>query len=117
MGMKIPKPRSSNFMGMRREAHVSEDGSWLEPEEMCYPHGRAYSRRAYAHCPDGKLRVVECGLPDTWFSIPGRLKLRGAWVEGFLSFDDGKLEFNTYNRCAHMFVTPAQPEASPCAIE
>ena len=87
-------PRSSNYMGMRSDPHVAADGSWLEPEELCYPHGRAYSRRCYARCEDGIFRVVECGIPDTYFSIPARARMHGPkWTKGFVTSDEQGYKF------------------------
>jgi hypothetical protein len=50
------------------------------------------TRRARALHPDGKLRVVRCGVADTYFTIPARGR-------GFLSVnDDGVLIFNPPNK-------------------
>ena len=55
----------------------------IDPEAVCYPSGRML-RRFRAFCPDGKIRAGRCGLPNTWFSIPARLKANGKTVTGFL---------------------------------
>jgi hypothetical protein len=62
------KPRSANYYGMRSEPTIGAQGTWLEPEEITYPSG-AMIRRCRALCEDGKLRVIRCGIPDTFFSI------------------------------------------------
>ena len=49
--------------------HLGE--TWLEPEELCYPNG-GMNRRCRCRWPDGKLRIVRCGIHDTFFSIPVR---------------------------------------------
>ncbi len=54
MAKKTPQPR---FCG--RTAQTADDGTWLEPEEFCYPNG-GMTRRAYATFPDGINRVVKC---------------------------------------------------------
>jgi len=78
---KEPRPRVANYFGMRTEAPSDILGTWLEPEEITYPSG-AMIRRARAYNSDtGKLQVVRCGIPDTFFSIP----VRGG---GFLSSSD-----------------------------
>lgn len=63
------------------------EGTWLDPEEMSYPEGslRQSRRRAKALCPDGIVRTAVVGIPDTFFSIPARLKARGKTVAGYVS--------------------------------
>lgn len=84
MARKPPQPRVSRFMGQTETAHVCPDGSWLEPESLCYPAG-GMTRRAYALCEDNEYRLVTCGVPDTYFSIPGRVRVGGKSVRGFVS--------------------------------
>jgi hypothetical protein len=38
--------------------------------------------------PDGTLRVVKCSTPDTYFSIPARVAIKGKTVKGFITSDD-----------------------------
>jgi len=74
--------------------HRYEKGTWLEAEEAAYPHG-GMKRRGLAVWPDGKLRRVWAGVPDTWFSIPAYGRMRGKYVKGFLTVDDdGVLVFH-----------------------
>jgi hypothetical protein len=95
-----PKPRVCYYMTMRVEATINEDGTWLEPEEFCYPHG-GFTRRAYAQFPDGKLRLVRCSITDTFFSIPGFARINGKRVRGFLSSNDaGGLKFTPFAKKA-----------------
>ena len=69
-------------------------GTWLQSEEAAYPHGRM-TRRGYARWPDGKLRRVWAGLPDTFYTIPAHGRVRGKYVKGFLTVDvHGVLVFN-----------------------
>lgn len=99
---KTPKPRDSNFMGMKESASISPDGTWLEPEAITYPSG-GFHRRARAvlrvnehnpvTLPYGQLRVVRCSIPDTAWTIPARLKYRGQTIKGFLSWVDRVLTF------------------------
>jgi hypothetical protein len=91
-----PQPRASNFMGSRTTASRIAD-TWLEPEELTYPAG-GMTRRARALCPDGALRVVVCGLPDTAFSIPARARINGRSVRGFVSSDERGFHFTPYKR-------------------
>lgn len=43
---------------------------------------------ARAICPDGIIRTIRCGTPDTYFSAPGRTRVAGVNVSGFISTDD-----------------------------
>jgi hypothetical protein len=87
-------------------------GGWLEPEEFCYPAG-GFTRRAKAvvrfnahnplplqyttvmskGLPYGSLRIVTASIPDTFSTIPARLRFARQTVKGFLSVDDGTLYF------------------------
>ena len=66
--------------------------TWIEPEERCYPHGGFHRK---ARCLwQGRHYLVRAGLPDTFFSIPARLRCQGQTRRGFLSLaDDGPLHF------------------------
>lgn len=76
--------------------------TWLEPEEYCYPSG-GFGRRARAilrqnpnnpmTLPYGERRIVKASIPDTFFSIPAKLRYRGTVVRGFLTKDDNVLHF------------------------
>lgn len=60
-------------------------GTWLDPEDMCYPSGSITAgRKAKALCSDGKVRTCQVGKPDTMFSIPARTKAFGKTVTGFV---------------------------------
>lgn len=82
-------------------------GTWLESESFCYPAG-GFTRRAYAELrknpnnpidlPYGRRYVVLCSIPDTYFSIPARLRYRGKTIRGFVSVtepdtDTGRFTF------------------------
>ena len=84
---QAPTPRESNYLGMRDWARIEANGTWLEPESLCYPHG-GQPRYAYAQCPDGVNRKVKCGMPDTWFSIPASVVIRGKYITGYVCFED-----------------------------
>ena len=79
-------PRTSCYMGCGDKPTLMEQDTWIEPESLCYPGGGMH-RRARALCPDGKLRVVVCGLPDTFFSIPAK---GGGWI----GFEDDVVKFH-----------------------
>jgi hypothetical protein len=61
----------------------------LDREEKAYPSGslRDSRRKARALCPDGKVRACVVGLPDTFFSIPARMKANGKTVTGFVTVE------------------------------
>ena len=41
-------------------------------------------------CDDNETRLVDItGEPDTMFSVPARVRVRGKWVSGFVMFDSG----------------------------
>lgn len=82
--MKEPQPRSANFLGMRTDPHRMNLGTWLEPEELTYPSGSMVRRARAINIDTGKLKVVRCGIPDTFFSIP----VRGG---GYLTISDGQI--------------------------
>lgn len=91
-----PKPRTSFFIGGPPEtATIRENGTWLEPESLCYPSG-GMLRRCYALCEDGKKRVFKCGIPDTFFSILATGKINGKSVKGFISSDEKGFKFTQY---------------------
>jgi hypothetical protein len=88
-----------------RDGRTALGRTWLEPEEWTYPSGgflrRAYVRlRANQHAPFalqapdvGTYRTVRASIPDTYFSIPARLRLRGRTVRGFVSVIDEEFTF------------------------
>jgi hypothetical protein len=95
---KTPEPHPCKLWGQYHEASRWDDGTWLEPEQMCYP-GGGRNRRAYARCPSGKLQLVKAGIPDTFFSIPAQARIDGELVDGFLTIETTGLVF-----------TPDKPE-------
>jgi len=75
----------------------------LDPEEYAYPSGGFHRRgkailRANPHnpvlLPYGEVRAVRASIPDTYFSIPARLRdSKHGTVKGYLSIDDGEFTF------------------------
>lgn len=65
--------------------------TWISPESDAYPHG-GMTRKGAALFPDGKLRAIRAGIPDTMFSIPASARVSGKYVAGFVTIDDGLLE-------------------------
>jgi len=73
--------------------HKYGQGTWLQSEEAAYPHGRM-TRLGFARWPDGLLRRVWAGLPDTFYTIPAYGRVQGRRVKGYLTVDEGVLTFN-----------------------
>lgn len=90
-----PTPRNGHFYGMPIRNVDGANGTWLEGEEFAYPNG-GMTRRAYVRCEDGQLRVVKCGIPDTYFSIPAYARIHGKRVKGFVTSDENGFTFNTH---------------------
>lgn len=69
--------------------------TWIDPEEYAYPAGSLRQSRRYcaARCPDGKIRRVKVGAPDTFFSIPATARVSGRTVAGFVSVSDSTGDF------------------------
>lgn len=81
------------------------DDTWIEAEEYAYPRG-GFTRRAYVQVRDnpsfpnllpatldGERRLVKVSIPDTYFSIPARLKVKGQTYRGYVSVDDNGAYF------------------------
>ncbi len=86
-------------------------GTWLESESFAYPAG-GFTRKAYVYLrrnehnlielpyastnfethPYGKRYVVRCSIPDTYFTIPARLRYKGKTIKGFISIQDPDTE-------------------------
>ena len=83
------------------EPHTLKD-TWIEVEEYAYPSG-GFLRRGRVRVrpnpnnpialPYGELRAIRCSIPDTFFSIPARLRYRGQVVKGFVSVHDDEYTF------------------------
>lgn len=92
--MNNTEPRTIRFCGLVCTPSLMERGTWLEAEEAAYPSG-GFTRRARAICPDGRLRVVQVSIPDTYSSIPARLRLRGKTFTGWVGVEDNVLRFHS----------------------
>jgi len=67
--------------------------TFIQPEEYAYPHG-GQTRKGAAVFPDGKVRRVWVGIPDTYFSIPAHARLNGRYVSGWVGCEDGVFVFH-----------------------
>lgn len=78
---------------------VVRGATWIDPEEYAYPEGslRQSRRRGLVKYPDGKLRTVVLGVPDTFFTIPARGKAHGRTFSGYVSCDESGFTFNARN--------------------
>jgi hypothetical protein len=72
-------------------------GTWLQSEEYAGVNG-AMTRKGRVLCDDNTLKAVYCGLPDTFFSIPGYIRVNGKRVKGFVSHENFTFRFirNSY---------------------
>lgn len=78
--------------------------TWCEDEEKAYD--VSFGRKAFVrvspnpHSPSfptellGEYRMVRAGMPDTFFSIPARLRHKGLRFKGFLSVLCGEEELS-----------------------
>lgn len=67
---------------------VNSQITWLEPEERAYYTSKGREiRKGRAIWPDGVIRSVYAGVPDTFFSIPAHGSYRGIHMHGFLTQD------------------------------
>lgn len=84
--MKRGEPRIFHGQdGISMQAHEYQLGTWMEVEGFCYP-GGGMQRRARALHPDGKARIVRCGVPDSAYTAPA--------VGGFVMvMGDGALHY------------------------
>jgi len=81
--------------------------TWIEPEEACYPsggfHRKARVRVMRNSCnpdtilPYGELRMVRASIPDTYFSIPARIRFKGSTVRGFITVDTDTPDDNEFS--------------------
>ena len=72
--------------------------TWIDPEEYAYPNGgftrqgRVIIKRNQFNSslvlPYGELRAIRLSIPDTFFSIPARLRVKGRTIRGFVTCND-----------------------------
>lgn len=60
--------------------------TYLAAEEYAYPDG-GQTRPGAAVWPDGRVRRVHAGIPDTYFSIPAHGRAFGRYVAGYLTVE------------------------------
>lgn len=63
--------------------------TFLAPEEHAYPKG-GQTRKGLARFPDGRVRRVWGGIPDTFFTIPAHGWMKGKSVTGYLTCDEDR---------------------------
>ena len=61
--------------------------TYLAPEEEAYPAG-CQTRKCRAIYPDGRVRLVWVGIPDTYFSIPAHGRVNDRYVAGWVTIQD-----------------------------
>lgn len=91
------KPRTARSYGnVCVGVRVYANGTWLESEEFCYPHG-VMKRRAYALFPDGTKHIVWCGIADTYFSVPAKpVRVNGLTIRGYIGADENGIVFHPH---------------------
>jgi hypothetical protein len=59
------------------------DGTWIDPEEFAYmSHNEYRGRKACVYDSVDKInRIVKIGIPDTFFSTPGRARIKGKTIK------------------------------------
>ena len=68
--------------------------TWIGPESDSYPSGGINAgRRGRVRFPDGKVRAVKLGIPDTFYTIPAHARVRGKFYAGYVSVDLARNEF------------------------
>jgi len=87
---------------------MEQERTWIDPEERAYPRGGFTRRarvlvRANPNAPDalpasvvGHYRMVRASIPDTYFTVPARLRVGRRTVKGFISLGSerrGELTF------------------------
>lgn len=61
--------------------------TFLQPEHYAYPNG-GETRKGAAIYPDGIIRRVWVGIPDTVWTIPAHGRVNGRYVAGYVDCDD-----------------------------
>ena len=72
--------------------------TYIDPEEKAYntysgAHSRS-NRRGRVRFPDGVVRSVTLGIPDTYFTIPAHGRVKGRYVAGYVTSDEEGFHFN-----------------------
>jgi hypothetical protein len=68
--------------------------TYLDREELAYNSPLARSPRlGMVRLASGDLRRVRLGVPDTFFTIPARARIKGRTVHGFVFAVDGDYRF------------------------
>jgi hypothetical protein len=101
--------------------------TFLQSEEFAYPNG-GQTRKGTAIYPDGRIRRVWAGIPDTYFSIPAHGRIAGKYLGGFLTIDDshdspnyGEFLFHPFKRyrddandCRYCGIVPSYGHKEGC---
>lgn len=70
---------------------------YLDPEEKAYTSRGAMLRRFVCKLHNTDYWVSgHCGIPDTFFSIPGNIRIKGAYIRGYVGSDENGLFFQPY---------------------
>ena len=91
----IPHPKPADG------ATTYRHGTWVQKEEYAYPNGGMTRKfRAVAVDENNVQSWVTgtAGIPDTYFTIPARIRKHGLTVRGYLSLDNYTLIFRAYKK-------------------
>lgn len=57
---------------------------------ITYPWGLMYASGSRVLCSDGKVRSLAylAATPDTFFSTPGAIRIKGAYITGYVDVED-----------------------------
>lgn len=82
-------------------AHTSTDLG--NGQVVWHSRHRSLAKVDGAICQDGVARVARCtGEPDTFFSVPAAVKVKGVSVAGYLIVEDLKWFFRATGKHAHL---------------
>jgi len=83
--------------------YVTTTITWIEPEEKAYATLKAKeTRKGRAFWPDGMIRAVNVGVPDSYLSIPAHGKIHGINAHGFVFMKGDEWYFTPDEKYAHL---------------
>jgi hypothetical protein len=65
-------------------------------------------------CADGKIRAAELAAePDTFFSTPAKIRIKGKWITGYMSVEDRLGDYSAFMFNVHDCYQKDLPERFP----
>jgi hypothetical protein len=80
-------------------ATTYRNGTWVQDEKYAYPNGGMTRKFRAITVNEHNVQAWAtgtAGIPDTFFSIPARIRKFGKTIRGFLSLDNDTLIFTAY---------------------